>query len=411
MTINPNGVGSIPCSSLVTLSEWGTLGSGPGQFNGSYGIVADDDGFVYATDLGNHRVQKFTASGEYILEWGTEGSGEGELDYPGGIDIDSQGNLYVVDTGNYRIQKFSNQGAFLGSWGCRGSGDGQFVTPNGVAIDASDHVYVVDTANFCVQKFDSAGTFLTRWELYGEGSPEGFGPDARGIAIDDSSGRVYVSILDFSLTHFPIQIFSANGDSVGGWGTWGSAEGEFGGAEIIAISSADSFLYAIDHSDDNANVYKLDGTFICSWGESGTGVGEFYRPGAVGSHEFGLLITQAYSGKVQLWGGSVTAIEDPGGLTGKRLVISDVFPNPTRSTTGILLTIGEEESNQQVDVQIFDFAGRLVRKIHAGPLSTGRHHFEWKGYTDQGKVPAGVYFMVVSVSGSKPLLKKLVRLD
>jgi hypothetical protein len=51
-----------------------------------------------------------------------------------------------------------------GSFGGSGSGDGQFATPQGVAIDqSSGAVYVTDGGNARVEKFDSAGTFALTW--------------------------------------------------------------------------------------------------------------------------------------------------------------------------------------------------------------------------------------------------------
>ena len=44
---------------------------------------------------------------EFVLQWGSRGSGEGEFLCPEGIAVDSSGNVYVVDYSNHRIQKFT----------------------------------------------------------------------------------------------------------------------------------------------------------------------------------------------------------------------------------------------------------------------------------------------------------------
>ena len=64
------------------------------------------------TELGNNRIQKFTADGQFITRWGTEGTGDGQLSGPTGITLDSAGNVYVTELGNNRVQVFgltSNQ--------------------------------------------------------------------------------------------------------------------------------------------------------------------------------------------------------------------------------------------------------------------------------------------------------------
>ena len=98
-------------ASGVYLTQWGTEGSGDGQFAGpSYGgpweVAVDASGSVYAVDHGNHRVQRFTDTGGYLGQWGTQGSGNGQFLYPYSVATDAADNVYVADLGNNRIQKF-----------------------------------------------------------------------------------------------------------------------------------------------------------------------------------------------------------------------------------------------------------------------------------------------------------------
>jgi len=66
------------------ITQWGTPGSGVGQFSGLFGIAVDASGDVYAADGFNDRIQKFTSSGTYLGQWGTTGSGNGQFNYPTG---------------------------------------------------------------------------------------------------------------------------------------------------------------------------------------------------------------------------------------------------------------------------------------------------------------------------------------
>ena len=92
--------------------------------------------------------------GTFLLKWGTPtGSGNGELIQPSGVATDGSGNVYVADTGDHRIQKFDASGVFLATWGSHGTGNGQFDSPTGVATDGSGNVYVADTRNHRIQKF------------------------------------------------------------------------------------------------------------------------------------------------------------------------------------------------------------------------------------------------------------------
>src|SRR5229473_6762067 len=70
----------------------------------------------------------------YLLQWGTPGSGNGQFKGPSGIAVDAGHNVYVVDRENQRIQKFTSSGVYLAQWGHFGSGDGEFQFPFGVAV-------------------------------------------------------------------------------------------------------------------------------------------------------------------------------------------------------------------------------------------------------------------------------------
>ena len=94
----------------------GPLELGDGQFStqGATGLALDAAGYIYATDAGNGRVQKFSPSGRFLLKFGTPGAGDGQLGGPPvcasgplGVAVDTAGRIYVADTGNHRIQVFA----------------------------------------------------------------------------------------------------------------------------------------------------------------------------------------------------------------------------------------------------------------------------------------------------------------
>ncbi len=148
--------------------QWGTTGSGAGQFRDPHDVAVGPGGDVYVADRTNNRIEKFDSDGFFLAQWGKSGSGDGEFVFPEGVATDAAGNVYVADRGNNRIQKFSSSGAFITKWGGAGSGDGQFLQPNDVTVDADGNVYVVDTGNDRIQKFA------------GDGVPSGGGAGSAG---------------------------------------------------------------------------------------------------------------------------------------------------------------------------------------------------------------------------------------
>jgi hypothetical protein len=111
---------------------------------------------VYVADGNGDRVEKFDSSGAYISQFGSAGSGNGQFAQPYGVAVDPYSeDVYVTDTnGNNRVERFASSGTYLGQVGAAGSGPGEFSIPVGVAVDQSTcDVFVTDIGNHRVEKF------------------------------------------------------------------------------------------------------------------------------------------------------------------------------------------------------------------------------------------------------------------
>jgi len=71
--------------------------------------TSPDGSMVYVVEHSNHRIQVFTDTGGYLGEWGTVGTGPGQFLNPIGIAVDGLGNVFVADTNNSRIQMFGDR--------------------------------------------------------------------------------------------------------------------------------------------------------------------------------------------------------------------------------------------------------------------------------------------------------------
>lgn len=66
------------------------------------------------------------------------------------------------------------------------------------------------------------------------------------------------------------------------------------------------------------------------------------------------------------------------------------FPNPFSPATTLSLDIARPES---VLVEIFDPAGRIIRRLRPGLLGTGTHQIRWDGRDEHGeRLPSGIFF-------------------
>jgi DNA-binding beta-propeller fold protein YncE len=276
------------------ITQWGTIGSGNGQFELPQGIAVDSSGNIYVVDLRNNRTQKFDSGGGYITQWGTDGVGNGQFRYPEGIAVDSSGNIYVVDHGNNRVQKFNSTGGYITKWGpWQGSGNGQFAGPRGIAVDSSGNIYVADTVNNRVQKFNSGGGYITHWGNLGIGN--GQFNDPIGIAVD-SSGNVYV--VDSGNNR--VQKFNSGGGYITQWGHRGWGNGQFDGPAGIAIESSGN-VYVTDWINNRVQKFNATGGYITQWGTTqGSGNGQFNGPYGIAVDSSGnVYVTDSGSNRVQ----------------------------------------------------------------------------------------------------------------
>jgi len=171
-------------------TDFGAYGTADGQFIWPTAIITDRDEHIYISSESEHRIQKFSKTGQFLAKWGTPGDRDGELDGPSGMVLDRDENLYVVDHHNNRIQKFTKDGKFLLKWGEKGEGDGQFNLPWGIGLDAAGNVYVADWRSDRIQKFDPEGKFLAAYGKSGHGDGEFYRPSS--VAID-REGNMYVA--------------------------------------------------------------------------------------------------------------------------------------------------------------------------------------------------------------------------
>ena len=114
---------------LMELGSKGVTGMSRNTFNLPTDVGFAPNGDVYVSDgYGNARVVKYTADGQYLLEWGSRGTGPGEFGLPHNLVVDDEGRVYVTDRDNQRVQVFSAAGEFLSEWADIGANSALFMT-------------------------------------------------------------------------------------------------------------------------------------------------------------------------------------------------------------------------------------------------------------------------------------------
>jgi DNA-binding beta-propeller fold protein YncE/4-amino-4-deoxy-L-arabinose transferase-like glycosyltransferase len=216
------------------LHSWGIFsdiaaGQAPGgSFNEPWGVAIGKDGSVYVTDTWNHRVQKFTAEGQFLKMWGIFGQAESPEAFwgPRGVAVDSHNRVYVSDTGNKRIVVFSSEGDFITQFGSSGMDIGQFDEPVGIAIGPDDLVYVNDTWNQRVQVFqeDESGIAFTAIASWDVSAWFGQSLENKPFIAIEPNGNILITDPDA----YRVLEFTAEGEFIQGWGDYSAGMDGFG---------------------------------------------------------------------------------------------------------------------------------------------------------------------------------------
>uniref|UniRef100_A0A1X7TX47 SMP-30/Gluconolactonase/LRE-like region domain-containing protein n=1 Tax=Amphimedon queenslandica TaxID=400682 RepID=A0A1X7TX47_AMPQE len=102
--------------------------------------------FLYVVDSKNHRIQKFTSKGEFVMEFGK--TGEGTLSSPAGITISHKNQLYVTKKGTHSVAVFDTEGHFINRFGHHVSNpDYCLKCPEGIDFDCNGLLYICDYFN------------------------------------------------------------------------------------------------------------------------------------------------------------------------------------------------------------------------------------------------------------------------
>ncbi|MGC4190089.1 MAG: SMP-30/gluconolactonase/LRE family protein [Thermomicrobiales bacterium] len=199
------------------------------------------------------------------------GSGLGQLNDPTGIALSPDGQtIYVVDSGNLRLQRYGIDGKFIGAWDSSSDQAGQFATafgqgPQGATVDENGLIYVADTWNHRVVIFDPQGAMVRELGQRGVQADTMDSPDPnvdtgrfygpRGIAV--SNGEIYIT----DTGNERVQVFAADGTFLRTFGGTGSEAGKLREPTGIAIGP-DGNVYVADSANARISVFSKSGDFV-----------------------------------------------------------------------------------------------------------------------------------------------------
>jgi hypothetical protein len=189
----------------------------------------------------------------------------GETDLPGPPRtsvkgaVAANGDIYVLCRGAHPVLLFSAEGEFITSWG-----EGQFSNfVHGLTIDGAGHVWIADSGLHTVTEHEPDGTLLRSLGVRGAAQPTLYGKPFNmptGIAFT-SSGEFFVSD---GYGNRRVHCFAPDGELKHSWGEPGTGVGQFALVHFITADATDQ-LYVCDRENHRIQTFAPTGEVLGEW--------------------------------------------------------------------------------------------------------------------------------------------------
>ena len=213
---------------------------------------------VYVCDWGNHRVQVFTKSLQFLFDFSEK------MNFPDSMCI-SNNSVYVVQYLGHCLNEYTAEGKFLKSVGKNGKNKLEFNCPRGVAVSKDkNRIYICDSSNNRIQCLNLKLTFNSFISDI---------PDPRDIQITAEEVVVLTRgdhwIHYYNYTHQLIRKIIPRGEGRHVTDPW------------HFCLDAEQNIIMTDLSAHCVLIFSSKGELIHKFGREGTGRGELYRPSGI----------------------------------------------------------------------------------------------------------------------------------
>ncbi|MFN8496204.1 MAG: peptidyl-alpha-hydroxyglycine alpha-amidating lyase family protein [Caldilineaceae bacterium] len=199
-------------------------------------------------------------SGKYTYEvvegWGKLPSGW-HFGWIPALGCDSKDNVYVYSRSEHPLVIFDRDGNFLDVWG-----EDVLQDAHGIFIDKDDNVFCTERNTHCVYKFDRNGKLVMT--IGTPGTPGARPGDPFNLPTDlvvAPNGDLYISD---GYGNARVHHYSADGKLLNSWGEPGSGPGQFDLSHCVRIDRHNK-LWVCDRNNRRIQMFDLAGNYLGEW--------------------------------------------------------------------------------------------------------------------------------------------------
>jgi DNA-binding beta-propeller fold protein YncE len=174
------------------------------------------------------------------------------------VGVDSQDNVYVFNRGEHPMIVLDRDGNFIRSWG-----EGMFTRAHGIHVGPDDSLYCTDDGDHTVRKCTAAGKILL--EI---GIPKRPSPFMSGLPFHrcthtalSPDNEIYISD---GYGNARVHKYSPDGKHFMSWGEPGTGPGEFNVVHNICCD-AEGWVYVADRENHRVQVFDRAGKYETHW--------------------------------------------------------------------------------------------------------------------------------------------------
>ena len=194
---------------------------------------------------------------EVIEDWAKIPDGWSFTDV-GAVAVDSKDRVYVFNRGEHPMMVFDRDGNFLRSWG-----EGIFHRAHGLHIGPDETLYCTDDGDHSVRKCTLDGKVLLTIGIPGKPTPYMSGEPFHRCTHTALSPRGDIYISD-GYGNSRVHKYSPDGKLIKSWGESGTGPGEFNIPHNLCCDP-DGWVYVADRENHRVQVFDGDGKYETEW--------------------------------------------------------------------------------------------------------------------------------------------------